>query len=161
MRLDDDRPYDAADLKALMDSARGWAQSWDDLLRYLTGAAIDTADFDQEQLAAFIRDIERLNRQGVDFATDYRELWRAITGEESARMPPPADIEPAPTNPVELENDYLSGLEFPAAKPTILEHVKKRQAPLRVIEVLERLEDKQYPAMGDLLAEVAQLAWER
>jgi hypothetical protein len=161
MTTDASRPYDASDLKALMDLARDWALSWDDVLGLLTGPAMDGSDFDQEQIAAMVQDIERLRSRDADFATDYREVWRAITGEEADELPAPPDIEAAPTNPVELNERYLAGLEFPAAKVDILEHARARQAPLRVLEVLDGLPDCDYPDMTELLVRVGELAWER
>jgi hypothetical protein len=161
MTTDASRPYDAWDLKALMDMARDWALSWDELVGLLTGPAMNASDFDQEQIAALVQDIEVLRRREVDFTTDYREVWRAITGEEVDELPPPPAIEPAPTNPVELNEQYLAGLEFPVGKADILEHARARQAPLRVLEVLDGLPDCDYSDMSDLLARAGELAWER
>jgi hypothetical protein len=155
------RPYDASDLKAVMDLVRDWALSWNDVLGLLTGPAMHGADFDQEQIAALVRDIERLQRLDVDFATDYREVWRAITGEEADELPAPPDIQAVPTNPVELNERYLAGLEFPAAKADILKHARARQAPLRVLEALDGLPDCDYSDMTELLVRVGELAWER
>ena len=40
-----EHPYDASDLKELMDNTGGWAKSWNDVLRYLRGPAGRDADF--------------------------------------------------------------------------------------------------------------------
>jgi hypothetical protein len=47
--------------------------------------------------------------------------------------------------------DSLHGLDFPKPKEDVLEYARDRNADDHVIEVLERIPDKVYNTMGDLI----------
>jgi hypothetical protein len=154
------RAYDHSDLKELMDNTGGWARSWDDVLRYLRGEAVRDADFSKREVPALIEDIERLKDQRVSFDWDYRRAWQAITGEKTDGLPPPEGIKEPPTNPIELEDRYLTGLRFPAGKNAVLERARQNRAPERVTQVLERLKKKEFQDMPDLIEAVGDLTWD-
>lgn len=154
------RTYDASDFKELMDNTGGWARDWNDVLRYLRGPAVYDADFAKNEVPGMIEDVEELQRKGVSFTTDYREVWKALTGEDVSHLPPPEGITTPPTNPIELEDQYLQGLKFPARKNDVLEAARRNKAPQRVMDVLQRLKDQQYSNMGSLLEKVGDLTWD-
>jgi hypothetical protein len=154
------RPYDASDLKELMDNTGGWARSWDDVLRYLKGPAERDADFSRAEVPALIHDIEGLRDRKVPFDWDYRKAWHEITGEPVADLPPPEGLVTPPTNPIELQDRYLAGLEFPADKDAVLAQARRNKAPARVTQVLERLKKKEYRDMPDLIEAVGDLTWD-
>lgn len=155
-----ERPYDASDLKELMDNAGGWSKNWDDVLRYLHGPAERDADFAKDEVPALIEDIEDLKKRGFKFTTDYREIWQEITGEEGKDLPPPEGVKKPPTNPIELEDKYLKGLEFPASKGDVVAKAKANDAPERVLDVLKGIEDEQYKDMAALLEAVGDETWD-
>ncbi|HEY8476663.1 MAG TPA: DUF2795 domain-containing protein [Chloroflexota bacterium] len=154
------RPYDHSDLKELMDNVGGWAESWDHVLRYLRGPARYDADFAEDEVPALIADVQRLKERGLPFTTDYRNVWQAITGEDASKLPPPEGVKKPPTNPLELEDRYLKGLQFPAEKDDVLRVARQHHAPPRVMGVLERIESRTYTNMGSLLEEVGDHAWD-
>jgi len=58
-------------------------------------------------------------------------------------------------NPVEIAK-VLSGLEFPAEKSTIMEHVRERGADEEIINLLEsQLEDREYQRPTDITKELS------
>lgn len=154
------RSYDASDFKELMDNAGGWARDWDDVLRYLRGPAQHDADFAKNEVPGMIADIEEVRRKGMPFTTDYRQIWRAVTGEDIQNLPPPEGIRRPPTNPLELEGRYFRGLDFPCRKGEVLDVAKRNRAPARVMEILLKLKDKSYRDMGSLLEAVGDLTWD-
>lgn len=154
------RAYDHSDLKELMDNTGGWAHSWDDVLRYLQGPAVRDADFAKREIPALVEDIKRLRDEKVRFDPDYRAAWRAITGEKATNLPPPEGLTEPPTNPIELEDRFLKGLEFPADRKTVLDRARRNKAPERVTQVLERLKDKQFEDLPDVIEAVGDLTWD-
>lgn len=154
------RPYDWSDLRELMDNTAGWARNWDDVLRYLRGPARFDADFARAEIPALIEDIDELRRAGFRFTTDYRDLWEAITGEDISGLPEPTRVKTPPTNPIELEDRYLRGLRFPATKNDAIEVAERNHAPARVMDILQRIEDKGYTEMASLLEEIGDYAWD-
>ena len=50
------RPYGAADLEELMSRVAGWAQGWDDLLRFIQGTARHETLFSRRALAGLADD---------------------------------------------------------------------------------------------------------
>lgn len=155
-----ERPYDASVVKELMNNTGGWAKSWDEVLRYLKGPATRDSDFSRGAVAALIRDIQAVAEQGLAYSNDYRILWTALTGEDASRLPVPERMRSPPTNPIELEDTYLRGLKFPAAKHEVLNRARRNQAPRRVINVLAEIEDQDYDDMATLLEEIGDYAWD-
>ena len=70
----------------------------------------------------------------------------------------PEDSALPPVDPLELEAKYLLGLSLPATKADILETARANDAPERVIDVLERLEDREYDNVPRLLGHVQDVA---
>ncbi|MCZ7574212.1 MAG: DUF2795 domain-containing protein [Ardenticatenaceae bacterium] len=154
MASEKQRPYDASDLKELMDNAGEWAKNWGDVLQYLRGPAQYDADFAKDEVPALMKDVENLKQRRVKFTTDYRKMWKEISGEEGKNLPPPEDVKKSATNPVELEDKYLKGLKFPASTSDVIANAKSHNAPERVMDVLKRIDDEQYQNMGRLLESV-------
>jgi hypothetical protein len=157
---DKGRPYDASDLKELMDNAGGWAKNWDDVLLYLKGPAPYDADFVKDEVPALIKDVSDLKEHDADFTTDYRQVWHEISGESPKDMKPPEGVKEPKTNPRELEDKYLKGLKFPARRADVLKAAKDNDAPPRVMDVLKKVDDKAYRDMGMLIEEVGDLTWD-
>ena len=67
---------------------------------------------------------------------------------------PDDDVSEPPVDPVELEAKYLLGLEFPATKERVLAEAHLNDAPRRVLDVLERLEEQEYANVTELLKDV-------
>lgn len=155
-----DRAYDASDLKELLDNTGGWARNWDDVLRYLEGPAEKDADFSGKEVPQLIEDVRHLRDDKIHFTTDYREVWNALTGENTDDLPPPEGVKKPQTNPVELEDKYLRGLDFPAGKRQVVEHAEKRKAPSRVLDVLQRVESKEYREMAGLIESAGDASWD-
>ncbi|PZG01556.1 DUF2795 domain-containing protein [Micromonospora deserti] len=154
------RTYDHSDVKELMDNTGGWARSWDDVLRYLRGPAVRDADFSKQEVPVLIEDIERLRNENVPFDWDYRKAWAAISGEKTSDLPPPEGIKEPPTNPIELEDRYLKGLDFPAGKDAVLDRARRNEAPERVTQVLGRVKKKEFTDLAELLEAVGDLTWD-
>jgi hypothetical protein len=85
-----DRPYDSDDLRELMYEVGSWAQGWDDVLWYLeTVAPHDRELFARGHVEALALDVDHLKRRGARFTTDYREVYKEITGIECRFCRPP------------------------------------------------------------------------
>lgn len=106
------RHYPATHLKRLMDSMNGQARTWDDVLDYLQNPAKAGANLPGDELPELINDVRHLKEDNVHFTTDYREMWKELTGEP---------IENQPREPA---------------------------ASSRVLDVLRRVESKEYKAMA-------------
>ncbi len=150
-----DRTYNSDELRRLMDAVAGWAQSWDDVLWYLETVAPHDRDlFRRERVQAMVWDIEHLKRTGVRFTTDYREVYRAITGLECEPCRPPrAAPEPA-LHPRQIADKWLEGLHFPTTKEEALDRARDNHAPAELINALRQLRAPSYPSIGALLQEV-------
>lgn len=154
------RKYDASDLKELMDNTGGWARDWDDVLRYLHGPAGKDADFSKEEVPQLIHDVESLKKDHVHFTSDYRKVWKELTGESTDDLQPPEGVRTPKTNPVELEDRYLRDLDFPAGKNDVVKQAEKKKAPSRVLDVLQRVESKEYKEMAQLMESVGDVSWD-
>lgn len=154
------REFDASDLKELMDNAGGWARNWNDVLRYLEGPAVKDADFSRKEVPELIDDVKRLKEKGVDFTTDYRKVWHEMTGEKTEDLPPPEGVRKPQVNPIELEDKFLKGLDFPASKQDVIRHADKKRAPDRVREVLQRIDSKRYKEMAEVQEAVGDVTWD-
>lgn len=53
------------------------------------------------------------------------------------------------------EMPYAEGLLFPATKDQILAHARNRHLPGEVIDRLEKIPDKKYSNIGELISEAA------
>lgn len=153
------RPYNALDLKELMESTGGWAKNWDHVLRYLHGPAVRDSDFPEKKVPALLEDIEGVKRRGIKFTVDYRNVWEAITGEKTRDLPPPKGVVEPATNPIELEDQYLKDLSFPATKEDVRRTAHACDAPERVMAILSEIEDKRYGDLGELLEAIGERSW--
>src|SRR5262245_52641639 len=105
---------DSSDLQELMYDAAGWAQNWDDILWFLKTVAPHDPMFTGWDMAALAGYVEHLQRQGTRFTTDYRQVYRELTGQECQACAPPDDAR-APKLPLrKIADKWLEGLLFPA-----------------------------------------------
>ncbi|HEX7046347.1 MAG TPA: DUF2795 domain-containing protein [Gammaproteobacteria bacterium] len=155
-----EREYDASDIKELMDNTAGWAKNWHDVLRYLEGPAEKDADFSKKEVPQLIEDIRHLDNHNVDFMTDYRKIWKELTGEDASHLPEPREKEQPQTNPVELEDKYLNDVDFPADKADVIHAAEENKTPSRVLDVLHRVQSKEYKDMAELLESTGDVAWD-
>ncbi len=49
---------------------------------------------------------------------------------------------------------YIRGIRFPATKKRLLERARKKEAPTGVLEVFNRITDREYTSSLDLLKEI-------
>lgn len=154
------REYAASDLKELMDNTGGWARNWNDVLRYLEGPAVKDADFSRKEVPELIEDVERLKDKQVGFTTDYRKVWRELTGEKTDDLPPPEGVKEPAVDPLELEDRFLKGLAFPASKQDVVQHAEKKRAPGRVRKILQKIDAKQYKEMAEVQEAVGDVSWD-
>ena len=47
--------------------------------------------------------------------------------------------------------DYTEGVNFPAGKKEIIDHAKKNHMPPEIVQKLEKLPDKEYKDISDLV----------
>ena len=73
----------------------------------------------------------------------------------------PEDSELPPVDPLELEANYLLGASFPASKHEVVEVARANDAPKRVLDLLNRLEEREYANVTDLLLDVENLSGAR
>ena len=78
-----------------------------------------------------------------------------VMASERTAEPEPAD---ATIDTRELEAKYLLGMAFPAAKTDAVEAARANGAPPRALELLERLGDREYKDVGDLIGELDRVA---
>jgi hypothetical protein len=150
-----DRTYNSDDLRNLMYDAGGWAQGWDDVLWYLkTVAPHDHELFRRERVQALVWDVEQLSRTGKRFTTDYREVYREITGLECRYCRPPRAAPAHTLHLRQIADKWLEGLRFPATKEEALERAKHNHAPDDVLSALRQLREPSYPSVGALLQAV-------
>ncbi len=154
------RTYDASDYKELMDNTGGWAKDWDDVIWYLQTVAVYDADFAKDEVPGMTEDVKRLKEERFPFTTDYRKVWHKLTGEDTTGMPEPEGIKAPPVGARELAERYLKGLKFPAKKDDAIAAAKRNDAPKRVTDVLEKIEDKEYKTLGSLLEAVGDVTWD-
>ncbi len=154
------RHYGASDLKELMDNTGGWARNWDQVLRYLHGPAPYDSDFAKDEVPDLIRDVESLKEKDFPFTTDYRKMWAEITGKSTEGMPKPEGIRKPVVGMIQLEDQYLKGLGFPASKKNVLAKAKENQAPEEVMQMLRDIDDETYKDMGRLMESVGDITWD-
>lgn len=147
--------YAPTELKALMDDAGTWAESWDDVLRHLHDSDSTTGP-----VPDLVRDVESLRRNEVRFTRDYRKIWQRLTGEDGAHLPPPRRLDPYAIDPLEMQDDYLHELAFPCGRKEIVRAARLNNAPGRVMERLEALPDRTYDDHNALLEELDDASWD-
>ena len=154
-----DRTYNSDDLRNLMYAVAGWAQGWDDVLWYLKTVAPHDHDlFRRERVQGMVSDVEHLKRTGARFTTDYREVYKEITGLECGSCRPPRAVPTYPLHLRLLADKWLEGLRFPASREEVLERAKHNHAPEEVLSVLRRLREPSYPNAGALAQDVREQA---
>lgn len=150
--------FTAEQLKLLMDSAAGWADGWDDVLWYLQGPASADTHLPPAAVDAVREAVLAAIDARVGYSGDYRRLWEACTGVPAEDLPGP-EIRSSPTDPIELTEDFLRGLPFPAGREDVRCFAEARQAPWRVLKTLDELPSRPYTSMDDLLDAVGDIAW--
>ncbi len=155
-----ERKYHIGDVEAVMDSVTGWAQNWNQVIDYLRGPGGVDLNIPEDEVPDLVHDFELLRDKHVSFSTDYRQVWRDITGEDVGDLPPKAPMRAPWSNPAELRDRYLVGLSFPAGKEEVLARARQNGAPQRVLDVLGRVEDRQYDSMDVLLEAVGNRIWD-
>src|SRR5262245_59215801 len=146
---------DSLDLRELMANVGGWAQSWDDILWYLEIVAPHNNEFSRFDEQALIGYVERLLRNGARFTTDFRQVYRELTGVE-CQDPPLPENALLRLHLRKIANKWLDGLHFPAAKEEVIERARANHAPAEVLDAIRQLEKPRYLNMGGLLQRIAQ-----
>lgn len=52
---------------------------------------------------------------------------------------------------------YLGGIDFPANKSLLIEHAKERDAEKEIISLLQRMPEREYKNMAEVMKDVGQL----
>jgi hypothetical protein len=156
----DGEPYDSSDLEELLDNAGGWAKSWDDLLWYIDTEAVYDADFAKNEIEPMYRAIEKVKNEGKPFTTDYRLLYTYITNKPCQNCKPSKGVRDWGFSDREVVEKWLKGLNFPTKKNQAVETAKRNNAPDNIIDYLEKIEDKEYRAVGMILEEIGDLTWD-
>lgn len=150
--------FTSEQLKALIDSTSGWAESWDDVVYYLKTVAVADTHLPPEVVDAVRDAVLRAKQHDVEFTTDYRQLWEAVTGEPAEGLEPP-EVRYVPANPIELKRVYLAGLTFPADRARAYAYAEDRGAPWRVLQTIRQLPHKEYRSLDEFLDAVGDIAW--
>ena len=88
----------------------------------------------------------------------YYDASDAVTGGEAGE---PEDIAPPPVDASELEGKYLLGASFPASKGDVVSVARANDAPRRVLDALEQLEEREYGDVAELVRHVEDVTGER
>lgn len=155
-----ERNYRPDELRALMDTAGNWAESWDDVIDYLRDGANRDPGIVPERASNMLSDVEFLQRKNIRFTRDYRKMWQKLTGEDAAHLPPPRKLDPAAVDPLEMQADYLGELEFPCEKKAIVRAARLNNAPGRIMDRVEQLPDRLYEDRDALLEELDDANWD-
>lgn len=62
----------------------------------------------------------------------------------------------AKINPIEFQR-YLKGMDYPAALDAILEKAKENHAPEEIVQMLEKIEDREYKTPADVMKGVGEV----
>ena len=150
---------DSSDLQELMDLVGGWAQNWDDVHWFLAEVAPhQTKEFTGWDVTALRGYVEWLQREGARFTTDYREMYRELTGRECKACPPPERTRVLQLDLRKMARKWLEGLLFPASKDEVMERAKANHAPASALEALRELDKPNYHNMGALLHHLCERA---
>jgi hypothetical protein len=49
---------------------------------------------------------------------------------------------------------YVEAIDFPASKQDIIDHLQENNAPDQMVSIAEKIPDKVYASLGDVIAEV-------
>jgi hypothetical protein len=88
----------------------------------------------------------------------YYDASDAVTGGPAGE---PEDLPPPPVDATELEAKYLLGASFPASRDDVIAVARSNDAPSRVLDVLARLEDREYAHVTELIRHVEDMTGER
>ena len=156
----DNQPYDSSDLEELMDNAGGWSRSWDDILWYIDNEAVYDADFARDEIQPMHEAISKVKSENKPFTTDYRLLYTYITGKRCKNCKPSKGVKDWGFSDREIAEKWLKGIDFPAEKNEAIKTAQKNLAPEKIISLLNKIEDKQYKAVGMILEEIGDLTWD-
>lgn len=149
-----------SDIKEVMDNVGGWARNWGDVLWYAEGPAVYDADIARHevpQLKHFFEDAEKKN---VDFTTDYRQVWQAVTGQDTSGMPEPKPPKSYGIDPRRLAKDLQAQVDFPASKSAIVKAAEKKQEPKQALDVLRKIDDRDYDNVWMVIEAVGDQTWD-
>lgn len=59
-------------------------------------------------------------------------------------------------SPAQIEK-YLKGIDFPSSKQSLINHAKQNNAPDDVMQLLQRMPDKEYGSAADIAREIGKL----
>src|SRR5262249_29400534 len=102
-------------------------------------------------IPALVADIEHLKGRGAKFTTDYRVLYREITGEGCQDCAGPSGHRTGNLNLRLIADKWLQGLLFPTTAEKAVERARAGHAPAEVVAALRKLEGPGYETMGHLL----------
>lgn len=146
-----ERLYDIKDLRAVL-GAPG-QENWSDVLKRMQARQFrETAGLSKKAVAQLSDDIRHLEETRAPFTTDYRGLWKELTGAEAT--------EPPAANPANLE-DRIPGDVESFDEEEVIHDAENRQASSRVLDVLRRVESKEYKEMAELIESTGEAGWER
>lgn len=130
MRLTD-RMYEPSDVKVLMEKIGSRANSWDDVLHYLDGPAKAETGLSSVETQQLADDLRELQRDGGNFTTDYREVWRELS--ESRHH----------------DADRYAGTASAGGNGSV-DGAKPGDPSSRVMDVLRRVQSREYREMAGL-----------
>jgi hypothetical protein len=145
-------------LKLLLDSTAGWARDWDDVVFYLKAVAADDTHLPDDVVEAVRDAVLRAKQHGVEFTTDYRAVWEATTGHSTEGLPAP-EVRYSPTNPIELERNYLADFTWPNGRAEAYAYAERRGAPWRVLQTIRQLPNRRYRDLDDFVDAIGDIAW--
>lgn len=144
-----ERGYGIAQLQMLMERVGDTAGSWRELIEFLDSGERERIGLHQRHAWAMVDDLYILNRAGVYYTADYREVWRRLTGESVGYLP--ASPNTRAPDPAELQHDYFDELNFPATKKDVLRAARINNAPTRVMDRVEELSSDNYRNRHELM----------
>jgi len=59
-------------------------------------------------------------------------------------------------SPAQIEK-FLKGIDFPVSKQSLINHAKQNKAPDDVMQLLQRMPDKEYGSAADIAREIGKL----
>ncbi|MEN6519933.1 MAG: DUF2795 domain-containing protein [Armatimonadota bacterium] len=59
-------------------------------------------------------------------------------------------------SPANIAN-FLEGIDFPASKDELVNHAEDNNAPQDIIDILEKLPNREYTSMADIMSGVGQV----
>lgn len=135
------RAYTISDLQHLMRNVGDRADSWDDVILSLQGKLESGSSLRKEASVELAADLETLQNQGQPFTTDYRAVWRELTGENVN-----GSAFQASDNAVH-KDEHPYDIDGAASSSS------------RVLDLLHRLESKEYQQMTHDLERFGDRDW--